>query len=330
MAKGVVANLLHGAEILTSACDAASRLARRLGLGDAVADCLAQQFERGDGKGPYGMVADEVVLPARVSEVATQAVLFLDAAGPDAAIAMAERRAGGWFDPWVAATFCTAGAALMDELVAVDPWRAVLEAEPPPVARVGESDLDRVSRCFADMVDLKAPSTVGHSREVAALAEAAARALGSTEGEVVTLRRAASFRVIAAPDELPTTHAGARPSCSTNEARSATSSEKCPCPGRTSTVAVAAPVVGDDPEVLGQAREDRIPVAVCDPQDPCTSTSGVPVPAGVDVRDPNSVDLDEPLDLPSAGCCRGCHGELPSLAVGCSPQPPARGRRGHR
>ena len=191
VAKGAVGNLRHGAEILTSVCDAASMLAGRLGLGDTVQDCLAQQFERWDGQGPYGMAKDEVPLPARVGEVATQAVLFLDAGGPEAAITMVEERAGGWFDPEVADAFCKAGTALMGELAAADPWQAMLEAEPSPVSRIVESELDRVARCFADMVDLKAPYTVGHSSQVADLAEAAARILGLAECDVVTLRRAA-------------------------------------------------------------------------------------------------------------------------------------------
>ena len=191
IATVLVGNARHGNEILTSICDAASMIARRLGLGHAVQDCVAQQFERWDGKGPYGMAADEVALPARVGEVATQAVIFLDAVGPEAALAMVEQRAGGWFDPGVAAAFGNAGPELMDELVAADPWQAVLEAEPMPVALIDESDLDRVARCFADMVDLKSPYTVGHSSEVARFAESAARTLGLAEGEVVTLRRAA-------------------------------------------------------------------------------------------------------------------------------------------
>ena len=182
----------HGAEILTSVCDAASMLARRLGLGRAVQDCLVQQFERWDGKGPYGMAKDEVALPARVGEVATQAVLFLDAEGPEAAIAMAAQRAGGVVRPWRSrSTFCNAGATLIDALAGADPWQAVLEAEPPPVARIDEPELDRASPRFADMVDLKSPYTVGHSSQVAELAEAAARTLGFGEGDIVTLRRAA-------------------------------------------------------------------------------------------------------------------------------------------
>jgi HD-GYP domain-containing protein (c-di-GMP phosphodiesterase class II) len=181
----------HGTEILTSVCDAAAMLARRLGLGREVQECVGQQFERWDGKGPLGKAKDAVPLPVRVGEVATQAVLFLDADGPEAVLAMVKRRAGSWFDPDVVRTFCAAGASLMAELAASDPWQAVLEAEPAPVAHIDGSDLDLVARCFADMVDLKSPYTVGHSSEVAALAEAAARRLGLPQDDVVTLRRAA-------------------------------------------------------------------------------------------------------------------------------------------
>lgn len=187
----VVGNARHGNEILTSICDVASMMARRLGLSRQVQDCVAQQFERWDGKGPYGMAQDEVALPARVCEVATQAVLFLDAAGPEAALDMVEQRTGSWFAPEVAAAFCTAGPELMDELLAADPWQALLAAEPTPVAHIDESDLDRVARCFADMVDLKSPYTVGHSSEVAELAETAARRLGLAEDNIAALRRSA-------------------------------------------------------------------------------------------------------------------------------------------
>ena len=191
IASAVLGDIRHGTEILAAVCDVASMLARRLGLGRAVQDCVTQQFERWDGKGLYGLAQDDVALPARVGEVATQAVLFLDADGSEAALAMVDQRSGGWFDPAVAAAFGTSGADLMEEVGAADPWRALLEAEPRPVAHIDAADLDRVARCFADMVDLKSPYTVGHSGQVAALAEAAARTLGLAEDDVVTLRRAA-------------------------------------------------------------------------------------------------------------------------------------------
>ena len=187
----MLGDLRHGTEILTSVCDAASFLARRLGLGRAVQDCVAQQFERWDGKGPYGLAKDEATRPARISEVATQAALFLAADGPDAALAMVDQRAGGWFDPEVADAFRRAGRGLMSELDAADPWQAIVETEPAPVAYISESDLDRVAGCFADMVDLKSSYTLGHSTQVAALAEAAGRTLGLAEHDVVTLRRVA-------------------------------------------------------------------------------------------------------------------------------------------
>lgn len=191
VAKVILGDMRHGTEILASVCEAASMLARRLGLGRAVQDCLAQQFERWDGNGPLGLAEDAVALPGRVGEIATQVVLFLDTAGPEAALTMVAERAGGWFDPDVAATFRKAGPGLLADLVAADPWQTLLEAEPAPVAHIAESDLDRVARCFADMVDLKSSYTVGHSSEVAELAETAARSLGLSDGDVVTLRRAA-------------------------------------------------------------------------------------------------------------------------------------------
>jgi HD-GYP domain-containing protein (c-di-GMP phosphodiesterase class II) len=51
--------------------------------------------------------------------------------------------------------------------------------------------MDEVARVFADMVDLKTPFLHGHSSGVAALAEAAARVVGSDEAAVATMRRAA-------------------------------------------------------------------------------------------------------------------------------------------
>ena len=182
---------MHGKEILTTVCDAASLLAGRLGLGGGVQYCLEQQFERWDGKGPRGLSQEDITFPARLSVVATQAALWLAAEGPRRALAVVQQRAGGWFDPAVADVFGRVGPELMRDLEAGDPWQMLLESEPAPVAYVGEHDLDRVARCFADMVDLKSRYTLGHSSEVARLAEGATRLVGLGERESVDLRRAA-------------------------------------------------------------------------------------------------------------------------------------------
>jgi HD-GYP domain-containing protein (c-di-GMP phosphodiesterase class II) len=66
-----------------------------------------------------------------------------------------------------------------------------MEAEPEPHSLVDESGLDGVLEVFADFVDLKSPFTLGHSREVASLAVAAAGSIGLPVGKVAVLRRAA-------------------------------------------------------------------------------------------------------------------------------------------
>lgn len=192
LGRAVVGHILHGRTVVASICEAGALLAERLGLGQRVADAISQQFERWDGKGgPGGLTRDEITLPARISEVATQALLFHRAGGADAAMSMLHDRSGSWFDPSVADAFQQHGGDLLRASDGVDPWQAVVEAEPAPVRRIRSGELDRVARCFADMVDLKATYTLGHSAGVAELAQLAGRALGLDESAVTDLRRAA-------------------------------------------------------------------------------------------------------------------------------------------
>lgn len=192
VARAAVGDARHGKMIFQSVCEAGSLLAERLGLGQEVRDSLYQLFERWDGKGaPQGLAKEEMALPARIGEVASQATLLYRDRGLDAAMAMAEKRAGGWFDPSVVDVFRRHGADLLREIDTADPWEAVLKAEPPPVRHIAQAELDQVARCFADMVDLKSTYTLGHSAGVAELAERAARLLGLAEREVEDVRRAA-------------------------------------------------------------------------------------------------------------------------------------------
>jgi putative nucleotidyltransferase with HDIG domain len=182
----------EGTRILTAVCEVGAAFAQRLGLGPVVRDSLYQVMERWDGKGlPQRLSGDDIAMPARVSDVATQVVIADREGGADAAFAMVARRAGGWFDPSVVDAFGRCGADVLAELAVVDPWEAVLDAEPPPYRLVAAPDLDRVAATFADFADLKSPYLAGHSSEVAALAEAAASSLGLPDDDVADLRRAA-------------------------------------------------------------------------------------------------------------------------------------------
>ena len=178
-------------ELYRSNCEVATHMARRLGLGTGVQGGVNEIYERWDGKGyPRKLSGDEIALPARFAQVASQGVLFGRLGGPDLAVEVLGRRAGSALDPSVAEAFLRHGRELLTEITSTDALVAVIEAEPEPCRRVSESRLDEVARAFADLVDLKSPFTQGHSVGVAELAEAAASDLGLAHNEVVSVRRA--------------------------------------------------------------------------------------------------------------------------------------------
>jgi HD-GYP domain-containing protein (c-di-GMP phosphodiesterase class II) len=178
--------------ILGAICEVGARLAERLGLGSGVRDGLYQAFERWDGKGsPAGLAAEEICLPARLADIGHQAVLFDRLGGPETAVEVIRRRAGGWFDPGVAEAFTRFGADILAETGTGDIWEAVLEMEPEPWHMIGRDSLDSLARAFADMVDLKSPYMLAHSSEVADLSARAARILGLDDVAATDLRRAA-------------------------------------------------------------------------------------------------------------------------------------------
>ncbi len=180
--------------LLRAVCEVGSMLAEDLGLGEQVATAVAHNLARWDGTGtPKGLASDDISLPARVAEVATQAVIFSDLGGTDAAREVLRRRQGSWLDPSVVAAFERTGPSLLAELGEYDVWQAVLDAEPQPHCRIAPAGLDDVARTFAHFVDLKSPYLHGHSTGVAELATAAAGRLGVSTDDLATLRRAALF-----------------------------------------------------------------------------------------------------------------------------------------
>jgi HD-GYP domain-containing protein (c-di-GMP phosphodiesterase class II) len=90
----------------------------------------------------------------------------------------------------VAAAFLDGSETWLDEVDELDPWDAVLDAEPTPAVAVDEDRLDDLLAAFADFADLKSPWFVGHSRAVAELAAAAASACGLHAADVTMARRA--------------------------------------------------------------------------------------------------------------------------------------------
>ena len=199
---GILARLIgegpHGRDrVVAGDCEVARMLAERLGMAPAVVAAVAQVFERWDGKGsPARLQGEAIALPARIVMVATGAELYHRAGGVEAAQAELRVRAGSHYDPDLAERFYAAAPLLLGELDAESTWEAVLGGEPGPPRSVCGDALDAATRAIADFADLKSPYLVGHSPGVASLAEGAARTLGLSEAECVSVRRAAHLHDI--------------------------------------------------------------------------------------------------------------------------------------
>lgn len=178
--------------LLTAICEVGSMLAADLGLGPGVVRAMTHNLARWDGAGtPRGLSGDDIAPATRIAEVATQAVIYADLGGPEAALDALRRRSGGWLDPALVAEFERSGPELLAEQAGVDVWQAAVDAEPAPQVCAPADRLDGVARTFAHFVDLSSPYLFGHSTGVAELAVAAGRELGLADDELRLLRRAA-------------------------------------------------------------------------------------------------------------------------------------------
>jgi len=169
----------------------ASALAERLGLPREVQEAVGASYEAWDGKGwPAGLAGDEIPVAARLSQFAEFIEVAHRLGGVEAAVELAERRAGQQFDPRLAAALCAHPEEILGGLDSAPTWCAVIDAEPALRVTVTGDSFDRALLAVADFVDLKSPYTLGHARAVSELAAATAEQLGLPEDEVRSLRRA--------------------------------------------------------------------------------------------------------------------------------------------
>jgi HD-GYP domain-containing protein (c-di-GMP phosphodiesterase class II) len=188
--------LAHAQEIARSTfalhCEVAQRFARWLGFGPGVVANLAYVFERWDGNGFPGAAAGEGIgRPARVLHVARDISVFLSADGPQRAADVLVQRAGGAYDPDLAALAAAHFGQLLDELDDALVWEQAVGSEPPPQRWMSGEEVDAAFRVIGTFTDLKSYWLRGHAEHTAQLAEAAAWRLGLPQDEVVTVRRAA-------------------------------------------------------------------------------------------------------------------------------------------
>lgn len=183
-ARGQLATLIH------SHCTSAAALARHIGLGPDVEQTLAFTFERYDGGGlPTGASGDEIPIEMRVAQLADVAEVHHRMYGVLGAVAMARSRRGGQLDPMVVDAFTADAEALFPD-PGDDPWDRALSIAPDAETPLDGPGLDVLLTAIGDFVDLKCPFALGHSRNVAALVEAAAVQVGLPEDDVTAVRRA--------------------------------------------------------------------------------------------------------------------------------------------
>jgi HD-GYP domain-containing protein (c-di-GMP phosphodiesterase class II) len=170
----------------------ARRLAEQLSLSEAVQEAVGSAYEQWGGKGwPGALRGDAIPVASRLAQIGEFTEVAHRIGGTGAAVALAERRAGGQFDPNLAAAFCSHAETILDGLDAGETWDAVIAAEPSLGVYLTPAEFDAALLAVADFVDLKSPYMLGHARGVSELAAAAGVKVGLTGSEAVSLRRAA-------------------------------------------------------------------------------------------------------------------------------------------
>lgn len=189
-----------------SGCEVADMLVQRLDFSPGVRDALACTFERWNGNGyPKGARGEEIPLAMRVVHLSHDMEAIGRLFSPARALEAAHDRRDRTYDPQLADLFAAHGSSWFDQLQKMEPWDAVLDLEPEPHRTLQGAELDSALTVAADFIDLKSPYMAGHSRRCAQLAVDAATQLGSADGAIVTLRRAAlvhEFGTTAIPNSI--------------------------------------------------------------------------------------------------------------------------------
>ncbi len=172
----------------TAICEAAARLGERLGVGPKVSQALNEVAARWDGKMFRLPPGEGISRIARLTHLIRVAQIHALGRGPAGAAEVVRKRRGGEFDPKLADAFLEIYPDLFASLSEGSVWDRTLDAEPRPHRLVPESHLEELTLAIADFTDIKSPFTLGHSRRVGALAEAAGGCQGLKARDLQLLR----------------------------------------------------------------------------------------------------------------------------------------------
>jgi HD-GYP domain-containing protein (c-di-GMP phosphodiesterase class II)/DNA-binding CsgD family transcriptional regulator len=164
-------------------CEVSSVIAEALGFGASVADALECIFEHWDGSGrPLGLSGASIPISALVVSLCSDLEVLARIHGLPAALALLQKRSGVVYPSAMVETVRARAPAWIDELTQGPTWMNALRAPTRPRA----ASLALVG----DVIDLKLPWLLGHSRAVAELADTIGTTLGIAAPTRRTLRRA--------------------------------------------------------------------------------------------------------------------------------------------
>ena len=176
-------------------CERGADIALMLDFPADAADAIRALDEHWDGKGqPRGLRGEEIPLLGRILGLAQVVEVFCTAHGLTAAMEIARKRSGHWFDPALVRSLVgmRGDTAFWDSLRNADLATYVADLEPPDLLMTADDDrLDRVAEAFALVIDAKSPYTFRHSERVAEIAVAIVERMGHEPSAMRDMRRAA-------------------------------------------------------------------------------------------------------------------------------------------
>jgi HD-GYP domain-containing protein (c-di-GMP phosphodiesterase class II) len=176
-------------------CERGASIARRIGFPEPVAQAIHSLDEHWNGGGyPDGLRREEIPLFARIMNLSQTLDVFLANRGKEAAVEVARKRSGRWFDPELvrAAASLAKRDLLWDGLDQAQTIDHALALEPEECRLLAnEETIENICQAFAEIVDAKTPFTFRHSTGVADVAIGISRQMGLPEEDITFMRRAA-------------------------------------------------------------------------------------------------------------------------------------------
>lgn len=182
-------------ELVKIRCERGASIARRIGFAEPIAQAIHSLDEHWNGGGyPDGLRGEEIPLFSRIMNLSQTLEVFLVNRGPAAAIDVAIKRSGRWFDPSLvrAAESLAKDGTLWADLDREQVIDKALYLEPEHTRLpASEETIENICQAFAEVIDAKSPFTYRHSNGVADAAVAISRQLGLAAEDTTFMRRVA-------------------------------------------------------------------------------------------------------------------------------------------